>query len=106
MKNQTSDNNVEVYYLTSHKVTSELHISLRQLYYWELKGVIKPETRKLGSREFKRYSMKQLEVLRKVRDYLDDGYTLNSALQRVKTESGHTEGPQEDGHSPVDCYQD
>ncbi len=73
-------------WLSSSEVTRKLNISLRQLYYWELKGIIKPRMVTMGSREFKRYSNNDLEVLSQIKDFLDDGYTLNSAVQRAQTE--------------------
>jgi len=73
-------------WLSSSEVTRKLNISLRQLYYWELKGIIKPRMVTMGSREFKRYSNNDLAVLSLIKDFLDDGYTLNSAVQRAQTE--------------------
>lgn len=70
-------------WLSSSEVTRKLDISLRQLYYWELKGIVKPKTITMGSREFKRYSVKDFDTLRQIKDYLDQGYTLSSAVQRV-----------------------
>jgi len=74
---------------SSSEVTRKLDISLRQLYYWELKGIIKPKFITLGSREFKRYSHDDFEKLKKVKRFLDQGYTLTSAVQRVN-ESDNT----------------
>ncbi len=71
-------------YYSSSEVTRKLDISLRQLYYWELKGIIKPKFITLGSREFKRYSHSDFEILKKVKRFLDQGYTLTSAVQRVQ----------------------
>ncbi|MFQ5649625.1 MAG: MerR family transcriptional regulator [bacterium] len=71
-------------WLSSSEVTRKLNISLRQLYYWELKGIVTPRMISMGSREFKRYSNKDFEVLRQIKDFLDQGYTLNSAVQRVR----------------------
>jgi DNA-binding transcriptional MerR regulator len=70
-------------WLSSSEVIRKLDISLRQLYYWELKGVIHPKVITQGSREFKRYSENDLETLRRVKEFIDQGYTLNSALQRA-----------------------
>ncbi len=73
-------------YYSSSEVTRKLDISLRQLYYWELKGIVKPKFVTLGSREFKRYSHEDFDTLTKVKKYLDQGYTLTSAVQRVQEE--------------------
>ncbi|MFQ5640997.1 MAG: MerR family transcriptional regulator [bacterium] len=75
-----------ILWLSSSEVTRKLDISLRQLYYWELKGIIKPRMITMGSREFKRYSAKDLEILKQIKSYLDQGYTLSSATQRVEVE--------------------
>ena len=71
-------------YFSSSEVIKKLDISLRQLYYWELKGIIKPKTVTLGSREFKRYTYDDFNVLKDVKKYLDQGFTLTSAVQKVK----------------------
>ncbi len=70
-------------WFSSSDVTRKLSISLRQLYYWELKGIVTPRMITMGSREFKRYSNRDFETLRQIKDFLDQGYTLNSAVQRV-----------------------
>lgn len=69
--------------LTSKEVISKLDISLRQLYYWELKGIVKPKSVLMGSREFKRYSNQDVQVLKKVKNFLDEGYTLSRAIQKA-----------------------
>ncbi|MFQ5771392.1 MAG: MerR family transcriptional regulator [bacterium] len=74
-----------ILWLSSSEVTRKLDISLRQLYYWELKGIVKPRMIAMGSREFKRYSAKDFAVLKKIKDYLDQGFTLNSAVRRVQS---------------------
>ncbi len=73
-----------IVWLSSSEVTRQLEISLRQLYYWELKGIVKPRVVTMGSREFKRYSAKDFETLRRIKEYLDQGYTLSSAAERVR----------------------
>ena len=72
-------------WFSSSDVTRKLNISLRQLYYWELKGIVKPRMISMGSREFKRYSNRDFETLRQIKDFLDQGFTLTSAVQRVQT---------------------
>jgi len=70
-------------FYSSSEVTRKVEISLRQLYYWELKGLIKPKLITMGSREFKRYTERDLDVLRQVKEYLGQGYTLSGAFQKV-----------------------
>lgn len=71
-------------YFSSSEVTRKLDISLRQLYYWELKGIVTPNLITLGSREFKRYSHDDFDILRNVKKFLDQGFTLTSAVQKVR----------------------
>ena len=70
-------------WMTSSQITSKLDISVRQLYYWELKGVIQPHVITMGSREFKRYSKEDVKVLKFVKTYLDEGYTLAKAMEKA-----------------------
>ena len=72
---------------TSSQVVRQLDISLRQLYYWELKGIVKPKVVTMGAREFKRYSEQDLNKLRKIKQYLDEGYTLAAAVRKTMEES-------------------
>ncbi|RKY80301.1 hypothetical protein DRQ12_01445 [candidate division KSB1 bacterium] len=69
--------------LTSTEVTRKLNISLRQLYYWELKGIIKPRAVMMGSRQFKRYTPHDVETLQKIKEFLDEGYTLSRAIEKA-----------------------
>ena len=68
---------------TSKQITTKLGISLRQLYYWELRGVVTPELISLGTREFKRYSETDLVRLRSIKRSLDSGYTLTAAIKKL-----------------------
>ena len=73
----------KVHWFSSSEVTRKLQISLRQLYYWELKGIVRPQVITMGSREFKRYSLQDIETLEKVKNYLDQGYTLSGAVKQA-----------------------
>ncbi len=73
----------KVHWYSSSEITKQLKISLRQLYYWELKGIIRPKVVTMGSRQFKRYSQEDLETLRKIKEYLDQGYTLSGAVKQL-----------------------
>ena len=70
-------------WVTSSQITKQLDISVRQLYYWELKGAVQPQLITLGSREFKRYTKGDVEVLQCVKNYLDEGYTLSKAMEKA-----------------------
>jgi DNA-binding transcriptional MerR regulator len=70
-------------WMTSSQITHQLDISVRQLYYWELKGIIQPQLITMGSREFKRYSKADVEILKRVKNFLDEGYTLAKAMEKA-----------------------
>ena len=70
-------------WITSSHITNQLNISVRQLYYWELKGIIQPQVITKGSREFKRYTKNDFEILKCVKNHLDEGYTLAKALEKA-----------------------
>ena len=74
----------KVHWFSSSEVTRELNISLRQLYYWELKGIVQPKMVTMGSRSFKRYSLEDIEKLRRVKRLLDEGYTLAAASKQAQ----------------------
>ncbi|MBU4312410.1 MAG: PAS domain S-box protein, partial [Candidatus Omnitrophica bacterium] len=61
---------------TSSQVLKEVNITYRQLSYWELKGIIKPIFQRQGTRDFKRYTQKEIDVLKSVKKLLDEGYSL------------------------------
>ena len=67
-------------------------ISVRQLYYWERIGILSPGRQVSGSREFRRYSEEDVVLLRKVKGLIDEGFTLRSAMRRVKAERKGVEG--------------
>ena len=70
--------------LCSSDIIRRLGISLRQLYYWELKGIVRPRHIQLGSRKFKRYSQQDFLRLKEMKESLDKGYTLEAASRRVE----------------------
>lgn len=70
--------------LCSSDVIKRLGISLRQLYYWELKGIVQPRYVQMGSRKFKRYTNQDFLRLKRMKESLDKGYTLEAATRRVE----------------------
>lgn len=61
----------------------EVGVSIRQLYYWEQLGIVKPIYEQFGSYQYRRYSQKDVELLIKLKQLLDEGYTLRAAASRV-----------------------
>ena len=60
-------------------------ISLRQLYHWvDVLHVVRPKVQRFGLRQFRRFTSNDLELLSKVRDFLERGYTLRAAVEMVK----------------------
>ena len=70
--------------LCSSDIIRKLGISLRQLYYWELKGIVRPRYVQMGSRKFKRYTHQDFLRLKRMKESLDKGYTLEAASKRVE----------------------
>ena len=62
----------------------KIGVSTRQLYYWEFLGVVKPVYIRFGAYAYRRYSDSDLELLNKIKSFLDDGYMLRAAIQRAK----------------------
>ncbi|UCE17889.1 MAG: MerR family transcriptional regulator [Gemmatimonadota bacterium] len=70
--------------LCSSDIIKKLGISLRQLYYWELKGIVRPRYVQMGSRKFKRYTSRDFLRLKQMKESLDKGYTLEAASKKVE----------------------
>lgn len=64
-------------------VVKTVGVSARQLYYWEQVGIITPTYEQFGTYEYRRYSQQDLDKLMKIKQLLDEGYTLKAASQRV-----------------------
>jgi len=65
-------------------------ISLRQLYHWvDVLHVVSPKVQRFGLRQFRRFTSSDLELLSKVRDFLEHGYTLRAAVEMVKEQASH-----------------
>ena len=71
----------------STEVASRVGITLRQLYYWERLGIVRPERENFGDRKFRRYSARDVQSLRRVKQLVDEGYVLNRAAEKVLSDS-------------------
>lgn len=75
--------------LGATQVAEIVGISLRQLYYWEGFGVVKPFFKKCGDREFRRYSLDDIAILRKIKRFLKKGFVLDKAIEKAAGNNGN-----------------
>ena len=55
--------------------------TVKMLRYWEEKGYITPERVYSGSRGYRFYHPEDLEKITRVKNFIDQGYTLKAAAQ-------------------------
>lgn len=66
------------------EVCRRVGISVRQLEYWVLIGVVTPCAERHGSKLFKRYSDNDLWILKAVKDLTDEGFLVSRAVERLR----------------------
>ena len=65
----------------------------KQIRNWEASGFIPLAERVVcGERAYRRFTMDQVETIRKIKDYLDEGYTLSSAVNKAAGKNPKKEG--------------
>jgi DNA-binding transcriptional MerR regulator len=76
----------------AHKITFSIGdtaemagVSQRQIRDWEARGYI-PKAQRLicGDRAYRRFSMEQIDIIKKIKDYQDQGFTLQAATRKAK----------------------
>lgn len=70
-------------FYSTYNVTKECGISTRQLYYWELTGLLQPHYESFGTRKFRRYTSTHIEILKKIKMLLDHGFTLQAVRDQI-----------------------
>ena len=75
-------------FCSTYTVSRDCGISIRQLYYWELIGIISPQYESFGTRRFRRYTGGDLRVLKQVKAWLDQGFTLQAIRERLTKDAG------------------
>ena len=55
--------------------------TVKMLRYWEEKGYITPERVYSGSRGYRYYSHDDVQKITRIKQYIDEGYTLQAAAQ-------------------------
>ena len=62
-------------------------VSRRRIRSWEARGHISTAMRVVcGERAYRYFSPKQIEIMRKIKSYLDQGYTLSHASKMARNE--------------------
>ena len=59
--------------------------SKKQIRNWEAKGHI-PEAERVvcGDRAYRRFTKEQVEIIRNIKSYLEEGFTLKAAAEKTK----------------------
>ena len=65
------------------EVVSLTNITKKQLRNWEGKYIPVPDRIQYGERSYRRYTETQLEIIKAIKDYLEQGYTLSRASELV-----------------------
>jgi DNA-binding transcriptional MerR regulator len=67
----------------------------KQIRNWEAKGYI-PEADRVvsGDRAYRRFNQDQVETIRQIKDYLDEGFTLFAAAEKVTGMTSPNKGGQ------------
>ncbi|BBO79707.1 hypothetical protein DSCO28_02730 [Desulfosarcina ovata subsp. sediminis] len=61
--------------------------SMKQIRNWEAKGYIPTADRVVsGDRSYRRFNLKQLELITSIKNLLDEGYTLPAAAEKAASE--------------------
>lgn len=61
----------------------------KQIRHWEAKGYISEAGRVVsGDRAYRRFTPKQVETIRQIKDFMDEGFTLSAAAKKATRRSG------------------
>ncbi len=63
--------------------------TVKMLRYWEEKGHISPERIYSGSRGFRWYSPADIQRITRIKNYIDQGYTLQASAQMAAEEQSN-----------------
>ena len=62
-------------------------VTQKQIRNWEAKGYIPEAIRVVsGERAYRRFSPEQIKIIHKINDYLDEGFTLQTAVKKAGVE--------------------
>ena len=58
-------------------------VSVKQLRYWEGRYIRDPKRSVCGERAYRRYSPKDIQQIIKIKQYIEEGFTLQTAAARA-----------------------
>ena len=67
-------------------VAKQTGVSLKQLRSWGGKYIQEPERVVCGERAYRRYTQDQINLIVKIKEYQDQGFTLKTAAQKAGEE--------------------
>jgi len=73
--------------LSISNMAKKTGVSLRQLYYWEKIGIMKPKFERFGTRLFRRYQKSDIILINKITGFLAEGYKLKRAAEKAINDS-------------------
>ena len=62
--------------------------SQKQIRYWQSRGYVKPEKVVCGYIAYRRFTKNQIEIIRAIKEFLDQGYTLARAAELAMSGKG------------------
>jgi len=62
-------------------------VSQRKLRSWEGKHIPKPDRSVCGERAYRRYTQAQINLITRIKEYQDQGFTLSAAAKKATGES-------------------
>jgi len=68
-------------------------VSVKQIRHWQEKGYIPTLPRVVcGQRSYRQFANDDLEIIQKIKSYLDEGYTLSASAEKAATDISTKEG--------------
>ena len=62
-------------------------VTIKQLRHWSTRGYIPEPSRVVcGERSYRQFHSDDLQIISRIKEYLDEGYTIQTAAQKTKDE--------------------
>ena len=61
-------------------------VSQRKLRSWEGKYIQKPDRIVCGERAYRRYTQTQIDLIKRIKSYQDQGFTLSAAAEKARSD--------------------